>query len=190
VVVSLLTSPFVVGLAAFYLLVALPGPFLVRLVLCVGLVVGGLVWRRSDRTAAAPSGAGWAEEVVWPGDHARAPAAPAAPGGAGWTVTRRPDRWEGGPDASTQEAPALPGRAGELQLVAVLVNQTGQQAELHLAPGMANLPVAVLARQAAGLLAAEQGDTGWRLEWLVVVDPARASQPSGLGAQMPWGWGG
>jgi hypothetical protein len=189
VVVSLLISPFVVGLTAFYLL-ALPGPFLVRLVLCVGLVVGCLAWRRSDRTAAAPGGAGWADEAVWPGRDVREPEAPAAQGGARWTVTRRPDRWEGGPAASTQEAPALPGRAGELQLVAVLVNQTGQQAELHLAPGMANLPVAVLARQAAGLMSAEQGDTGWRLEWLEVVDPARAGQPGGPGARMPWGWGG
>jgi hypothetical protein len=52
---------------------------------------------------------------------------------------------------------------------------------------MAALPIAVLARQAAGLLAAEQGDTGWRLELVEVVDPAHASQPDG---PTPWGWGG
>jgi hypothetical protein len=72
----------------------------------------------------------------------------------------------------------------------VLSNQAGQRAELHLAPGMATLPIAVLARQAAGLMSAEHGDSGWRLELVEVVDPARASQPGGRGAQPPWGWGG
>jgi hypothetical protein len=189
VVVSLLTSPFVVGLAAFYLLAALPGPLLVRLVLCVGLVVGCLAWRRSAHSAATSGAASWADGDMWP-DHRRAPEASAARGEAGWTVTRPGPGWEGGPGVAPQSAPALSGPPGELHLVAVLVNHNGQQAELHLAPGMANLPVAVLVRQAAGLMAAEQGDTGWRLEWLEVIDPARVGQPSGPDGQMPWGWGG
>jgi hypothetical protein len=185
--VSLLTSPFVVGLAAFYLLLALPGPFLARLVLCAGLVMGCMAWRRRDRATPLVSETLRAGEGGWPEDDTAA-AEPTPAGEPGWTVTR--PQTPGRPAAATEAAAALTDGTGELQLVAVLSNRAGQRAELHLAPGMATLPIAVLARQAAGLLAAEQGESGWRLELVEVVDPARTSQATGPGAQAPWGWGG
>ncbi len=184
---SLLTSPFVVGLAAFYLLLALPGPFLARLVLCAGLVMTCTAWRRRDRATPVVDETFWAGEDGWPEDDT-AVAEPTPASEPGWTVTR--PQAPRHPAAPTQAAAVLTDGTGELQLVAVLSNQAGQRAELHLAPGMATLPIAVLARQAAGLMSAEHGDSGWRLELVEVVDPARASQPSGRGAQPPWGWGG
>ncbi len=185
---SLLTSPFVVGLAAFYLLLALPGPFLARLVLCAGLVMACMAWRRRDRATPVVDETFWAGEDGWPEDDDTAVAEPTPASEPGWTVTR--PRAGRRPAAPTPAAAALTDGTGELQLVAVLSNQAGQRAELHLVPGMATLPIAVLARQAAGLMSAEQGDTGWRLELVEVVDPARASQPGGPGAPTPWGWGG
>ena len=180
---SLLTSPFVVGLAAFYLLLALPGPFLARLVLCAGLVIGCLAWRRRDRASLASHEPPWAIGGGWVDDDTVMEDAPEDE--QGWTVTRPPaGRRRARPAPATA---ALTDRVGEPQLVAVLSNQAGQRAELHLAPGMAALPIATLARQAAGLLAAEQGDTGWRLELVEIVDPAPAGQHGG---KTPWGWGG
>lgn len=181
---SLLTSPFVVGLAAFYLLLALPGPFLARLVLCAGLVIGCMAWRRRDRATPASDNTIWAGEGGWAEDDTTV-VEPASASESGWTVTRPQARRH--PAQAAPAAAALTDRTGEPQLVAVLSNRAGQRAELHLAPGMAALPIAVLARQAAGLLTAEQGDTGWRLELVEVIDPARASQPDG---PTPWGWGG
>lgn len=184
---SLLTSPFVVGLAAFYLLLALPGPFLARLVLCAGLFIGCMAWRRRDRVSTVSDETTWAGEGGWAEDDTTVvEAAPRSE--PGWTVTRPQTGRR--PTPPTPDTPALTDGTGEPQLIAVLSNQAGQRAELHLAPGMAALPIAVLARQAAGLLAAEQGDTGWRLELVEVVDPARAGQPPGSDAQTPWGWGG
>jgi hypothetical protein len=187
VVVGLLTSPFILILGCFYLLAVLSGPFLARLVVCVGLLVAGLAWRRRN-TAAAPAGAAQAAGWGWPAASPGKPARPHTPEQQGWTVTRPPQPSRPGRPAPASTTPALPaGAVEELQLVAVLGDRSGRQAELHLAPGMAHLPLVVLARQVAAVLAAEQGDTGWRLELLEVADPAAAGQPD---AATSWGWGG
>lgn len=183
---SLLTSPFVVGLGAFYLLTALPGPFLARLGLCAGLVIGCMAWRRRDSATSVVDETIWADDDGWLEDDPAMVGASAV-SEPGWTVTRPRAGRRAAPPAPPPAAAALAEGTRELQLVAVLTNQAGQRAEVHLAPGMATLPVAMLARQAAGLLAAEQGDTGWRLVALELLHPTHASHKA---APAPWGWGG
>src|SRR6266487_1040903 len=66
VVVNVLLSPFMVGLAGFYLLFGLPGPLLVRLLLVGGLIAACGWWRREgqvDRSGSHGRAAGRVPDV-------------------------------------------------------------------------------------------------------------------------------